>query len=351
MSPFCHSLLSARASSQYRSDSLPPLTDQLGSVKLRNPIEQHMFGHGGLFRQQNIEKRRIFSVREWAELCSKDDRRAPGADSVDLRHARRAAPPPPPKSRAKRGERTRGDSIKADFAGPVPVPVLDKVDDAVTSKTETVPKSPNTPPLDGDSKISTPPVVADLSPADPQSEQPADVASLPTPERSREEESDDDGQDSKPQQAKAKRKWQTREMREAHLAERAAADAIFLKSFNPKTDWLPPHTRPEDYTPEFCRTLERQYWRNCGFGTPAMYGADMEGCILSNHFISSRLTKSFRLSIHESNQVLERCSPTISTKPPHSKFVKRPSRGEYAIPLLRHVASDFRVARRRYGSI
>ena len=248
-----------------------------------------MFGHGGLFRQQNIEKRRVFSEREWAELCSKDDRRAPGADSVDLRHARRAAPPPPPKSRAKRGERTRGgDSIKAEFAGPVPVPVLDKVDNAVTSQTETVPKSPNTPPLDGDSKISTPPVVADLSPTDPQSEQPADVASLPTPERSREEEeSDDDGQDSKPQQVKAKRKWQTREMREAHLAERAAADAVFLKSFNPKTDWLPPHTRPEDYTPEFCRTLERQYWRNCGFGTPAMYGADMEGCILSNHFISS----------------------------------------------------------------
>lgn len=264
------------------SDSLPPLTDQLASVKLKSPIEQHMFGHGGLFRQQNIEKRRVFSVREWAELCNKDDRRAPGADSVDLRHARRAAPPPPPKSRAKRGERTRGDGIKAEFAGPVAVPVLDKVvDNAVAS--DTVPKSPNTPPLDGDSKISIPPADAGLSPADPQSEQPADVASLPTPERSREEEeSDDDGQDEKPQHAKAKRKWQTREMREAHLAERAAADAIFLKSFNPKTDWLPPHTRLEDYTPEFCKTLERQYWRNCGFGTPAMYGADMEGSLFTD---------------------------------------------------------------------
>ena len=280
-------MLRVRASSQYRTDALPPLTDKLASVKLRNPIEQHMFGHGGLFRQQNIEKRRVFSVREWAELCNKDDRRAPGADSIDLRHARRAAPPPPPKSRAKRGEKARGDVANAELAGPVPVPINDNVVDNTVANS-TVPKSPNTPPLDGDSKTSIPPTDADPSPGDSQSEQPTDVASLPTPERSREEEeSDDDGQDGKPQQPKAKRKWQTREMREAHLAERAAADAIFLKSFNTKTDWLPPSTRIEDYTPEFCRTLERQYWRNCGFGTPAMYGADMEGCILSHHFFLS----------------------------------------------------------------
>ena len=269
-------MLRVYASSRYRTDALPPLTDQLASVKLKNPIEQHMFGHGGLFRQQNVEKRRVFSVREWAELCSKDDRRAPGVDSIDLRHARRAAPPPPPKSRAKKADRTR-DVTKAELAGPVPVPVLDKVDG-------TVPKSPNTLPLDGDSKVSIP--LADPSPDDPQSEQPTDVASLPTPERSREDdESDDDGHGNKPQKVKAKRKWQTREMREAHLAERAAADAIFFKSFNPRTDWLPPDTRPGDYTPEFCKMLERQYWRNCGFGTPAMYGADMEGCIPSHHFI------------------------------------------------------------------
>jgi len=230
-----------------------------------------MLGHGGLFRQQNVEKRRVYSVREWAELCNKEDRRPPGVDDIDLRHARRAAPPPPPKSRAKRGERTRGDATKTESAGPVPVIV--KVDDTISS---TVPKSPNTPPLYGDSNAPIP--SADPSPSDPQSALPIDVSSLPTPERLKEEEeSDDEGQDGKPQKVKAKRKWQTREMREAHLAERAAADAIFLKSFNPKTDWLPPNTRAEDYTPEFCRILERQYWRNCGFGTPAMYGADMEG--------------------------------------------------------------------------
>jgi hypothetical protein len=120
-----------------------------------------------------------------------------------------------------------------------------------------------------------------LSACDPLLEHPTNVSSLPTPERLKEEEEentdDDDGREDKPQTAKPKRKWQTREMREAHLAERAAADAAFLKSFNPRIDWLPPNTTSEDYTPEFCKDLERRYWRNCGFGSPAMYGADLEG--------------------------------------------------------------------------
>jgi hypothetical protein len=211
-----------------------------------------MLGHGGLFRQQNVEKRRVFSVREWAELCNKEDRRAPGVDDIGLHHARRNAPPPPPKTRAKKGERSKPDVTKAAAAGPVSTPEVDNPNPTSNGDVPTPPKSPSN---SGDS--------------------------LPTPERLKEEEEentdDDEGRESKHQATKPKRKWQTREMREAHLAERAAADAAFLKSFNPQTDWLPPNTRSQDYTPEFCKDLERRFWRNCGFGTPAMYGADMEG--------------------------------------------------------------------------
>ncbi|KAH9986867.1 JmjC domain, hydroxylase-domain-containing protein [Russula vinacea] len=254
------------------SDSLPPLNPQLANVKLRNPIEQHMLGHGGLFRQQNVEKRRVFSVREWAELCSKEDRRAPSVDDVGLHYARRAAPPPPPKTRAKRA---KPDVTKAAAAGPVSTPVIDNGD---------VPTSPKSSINDEDLKASSSPV--NVSTCDPLLEQPTNVSSLPTPERLKEEEEentdDDDGREDKPQTAKPKRKWQTREMREAHLAERAAADAAFLTSFNPRVDWLPPNTTSEDYTPEFCKDLERRYWRNCGFGSPAMYGADLEGSLFTD---------------------------------------------------------------------
>jgi hypothetical protein len=142
-----------------------------------------------------------------------------------------------------------------------------------------VPTPPKSPSNDGDLKVPNSP--ENSSSCEPLLEHSTNVSSLPTPERLKEEEEentdDDEGHESKPQTAKPKRKWQTREMREAHLAERAAADASFLKSFNPRTDWLPPNTRSEDYTPEFCKDLERRFWRNCGFGSPAMYGADMEG--------------------------------------------------------------------------
>ena len=49
----------------------------LRNVKVSHPIEQNMDGIGGLFRQRNIEKRRVFSVREWVELCTSADHRTP----------------------------------------------------------------------------------------------------------------------------------------------------------------------------------------------------------------------------------------------------------------------------------
>jgi hypothetical protein len=66
-----------------------------------------------------------------------------------------------------------------------------------------------------------------------------DVLPLPTPERFREEGEnieDDEEHGDKPQSAKPKRKWQTREIGEAHLTERATIDAVFMETFNPHTD-------------------------------------------------------------------------------------------------------------------
>ncbi|KAI0259156.1 JmjC domain, hydroxylase-domain-containing protein [Gloeopeniophorella convolvens] len=243
------------------TESLPPLANQLAGVKLKNPIEQHMIGHGGLFRQQNVEKRRVFSVREWAELCNKEDRRAPSVNDVGLHHTRRALPP---RTRTKRGER-KPDVTKAASSGPAPAPVIAGPDNATSSANGVT--SPGTLPETG-SKSPNP--TADSAGA--QAEQSAEE----------EEGSDEEVHDDKPQKTKPKRKWLSREVREAHLAQRAAADAAFLESFDPRTDWLPPDTTAADYTPEFCKDLERQYWRNCGFGTPAMYGADMEGSLFTD---------------------------------------------------------------------
>ncbi|KAF8526863.1 hypothetical protein BU17DRAFT_61846 [Hysterangium stoloniferum] len=50
----------------------------------------------------------------------------------------------------------------------------------------------------------------------------------------------------------------------------------FLTTFDPHNDWLPKDMKPGDYTPEFGRMLKRMYWRSCGFGKVAWYGADMK---------------------------------------------------------------------------
>ena len=44
-----------------------------------------MPGRSCLYRQQNIEKRKVMSVRERSELCAKDDLRAAGVDDVELK--------------------------------------------------------------------------------------------------------------------------------------------------------------------------------------------------------------------------------------------------------------------------
>jgi hypothetical protein len=63
---------------------------------------------------------------------------------------------------------------------------------------------------------------------------------------------------------------------------KVAQDGAFMETFDPMTGWLPPGASPDDYTPDFCRMLERLYWRSCGIGKPALYGADMAGSLFDS---------------------------------------------------------------------
>jgi hypothetical protein len=217
---------------------VPSIKPQLKEVKIKTPIEQHMLGSGGLFRQQNMEKRKVMSVREWVELCTKEEYRAPAVHEVGLEsrslHAR--APLPRPR-RAKKKETSNHE--------PEPSIKEEPIDDQVSS----VPSPPS-------SNGAASPVVGTPVPSTKSGKQ-AKNATKPAP--------------------KAKRVAQSREVRQANLAERAARDDEFLETFEPDQDWLPHNASPEDYTPEFCQKLERHYWRNCGLGRAPWYGADTQG--------------------------------------------------------------------------
>lgn len=283
-------------------DALPALNPQLAHVKLKNPIEQQMMGRAGLFRQQNIEKRKIMSVREWAELCARDELRAPGVDDIGL-HAR--ATNGTAKSRSRRGRKTR-DPETAEPEMTPSVMVKEEDEDHVgvsigpIVQDETITKTVASPPHS--SAGTTPaPVSHDAEPnpthdktrparkhaGSPSGSHEPGAPHSPSgdddPSTAREE--DDEEAEERPK-IRGRRNAQTKEAREAAMAERAAKDEAFLENFDPHSDWLPPNTTSFDYTPEFCKELERRYWRNCGLGRPAWYGADMQGSLFTEETTS-----------------------------------------------------------------
>ena len=169
------------------------------------------------------------------------------------------------------------------------------------------------------------------------------------------EEDEEDVQDDKPKR-KMKRS-QTREAREASLAERAAKDLAFLETFNPHKDWLPSKMSPDDYTPDFCKELERRFWRNCGLGKPAWYGADMQGSlpILARRCGLRRLNAAClfvsRFSFYRRDNIMECCMSSLCLIASSSCLFQRSTRRQYPVPLLRHVASYIRLARGGHGFV
>ncbi|KAJ4483754.1 jumonji superfamily protein [Lentinula aciculospora] len=209
------------------SNALPSVKEQLSSVQIKTPIEQLMLGQTGLFRQQNMEKRRTMSVREWAEFCSQPEYRAPSVDEIGT-HARTTV-----KAKTRKTRKSR-----------------------VTAKAEV-----NDPDLANQVHIKEEPV-------DGLAHDHVSLLHSATPV------GDED--------AKPKVKNGRRQQPKLTEAEKLERDASFLETFDPNTDWLPFNTQPEDYTPEFCAKLERHYWRNLGLGKAPWYGADTQGSLYTD---------------------------------------------------------------------
>ncbi|KAG8972313.1 hypothetical protein FRC05_010155 [Tulasnella sp. 425] len=213
------------------SNALPPVNPLLPDLKLRNPIEQHMLGQSGLFRQSNVEKRRTLSLKDWAELCNKPELRAKPIKNgeVQTRVLRATPKKPTRKSRKVKEEPKEEDIVEQSTALP------DEDDDAgqATKKTH----SPNV------------------------------TSNYPTPQATPKNDVPE-----KPEESNAAT---------APAAPEVTEDPFFA-SFDPKSSWLPEETHPEDYTPDACRELERLFWRTCGLGTPPLYGADMAGSLFTD---------------------------------------------------------------------
>lgn len=58
-------------------DSLPALDETIKAIKIKNPIVQHISGHAGHFRQQNIEKQKSYNIAQWKYLSEQPDYQPP----------------------------------------------------------------------------------------------------------------------------------------------------------------------------------------------------------------------------------------------------------------------------------
>ena len=258
-----------------------------------------MLGQGGLFQQQNIEKRKTLSVREWAELCARDELRAPGVDEVGL-HAR--ANNAGARSRTRRATSRRSVTANANMAagaggsaresetaepdgrhagatvkreeGEERVPP-ECVDPA--SALLSPPHSNRTSPVENGERVASGSRVKASSGRHPMAQEEEEGSEEEVAGPVDEEVKPPVDEEVKPNVQRKVRTTRAREAREARLAEVADKDRQFLESFDPHTSWLPPNTQASSYTTEFCKELERRYWRNCGFGRPPWYGADMQG--------------------------------------------------------------------------
>ena len=181
---------------------------------------------------------------EWSELCAKDELRAPAVDDVELK----AAADSVGERRTRRRKRSAAEDtvqiVKEEHEHEELVSLEASPDINAEEVERTVPPHA---PIDEDD--------ADLSQYCSSPSTAADPTLAP----------------------KNSRAGQLTQECEASKARHAHKDEGFLGDFDPQSDWLPPNTTSHDYTPEFCLNLDRRYWRNCGLGRLAWYGADTVG--------------------------------------------------------------------------
>ncbi|KAF9583734.1 hypothetical protein BGW38_008711 [Lunasporangiospora selenospora] len=270
------------------TESLPDLSQRLASVKIKTPIIQHIRGTKGIYTQTNIESRKSYSVSEFKALSQDSDHRPPSRKGVP--HG-----PPDPLPRRKRNRKpavslqmdtdvpSQSDSAPltpthastADAAASFPSQE-DSPDGLVPSSTTTSANhSPDQVSLDMMSSVgSTGPrkhfLRRPTSPT-PTSRRPTTLDTLPSlvPESRMDVDVAQISAAVANAQENAKQKKTTTSTSATSSAAAAPTEPEKLESV---ADFKVVHG--EDYTVDYCKELERNYWRNLTFVQP-MYGADM----------------------------------------------------------------------------
>jgi hypothetical protein len=229
-----------------RSDALPPLGDKVRDIKIKNPIEQHIAGSSGEYRQTNIQKQRTYNLPEWRHLCECSNHQPPAR-----RGERRTVQTQPAPTRRSTRSRKKEAEVKLD----------EDPDDAQLEKA-----SPPTP--------ESPEKLDDATPEPSFGRQPrmsARVEETPAPET--------ETIGGRQPRKSARRKTAKERAVDRELADEAAYDGFDYRIND-----------ADKYTAEHCVELEKAYWRTLTYNSP-LYGADMPGSLFDESTTSWNVAK------------------------------------------------------------
>ncbi|KAF9989726.1 hypothetical protein BGZ75_005254 [Mortierella antarctica] len=262
--------------------ALPDLSERLASVRIKTPIIQHIRGTKGTYTQTNIESRKSYSVAEFKALSQDSDHRPP---------SRKGAPhgPADPLPRRKRNRKPAGAvqpamvPVETDSIPTTPTHNPDTAEHFMTqdspdalvpsSATASVNHSPDQPSQAtlGPDNLARGHFLRRASSPSPTSRRPTIQDSLSSfvPETK---------DDIAPAATNSNggSNGNSNKQKEAKAAEQEKIEP-------PMTDYKIEHG--EDYTVEYCKEVERNYWRNLTFVQP-MYGADMSGSLFDERTTS-----------------------------------------------------------------
>ncbi|KAI8359286.1 JmjC domain, hydroxylase-domain-containing protein [Mortierella sp. GBAus27b] len=255
--------------------ALPDLSERLAQVRIKTPIIQHIRGTKGIYTQTNIESRKTYTAAEFKALSLDSDHRppsrkgAPHGPADPLPRRKRNRKPAPLKTDSSSSATTPPEPMETDSLPASPTRQHDMADeylghddyspDAVvpsSSATSSANHSPDQPSQMLRKRFLRRPTSP--SPSSRRSG-PQDLLSLLVPVA---KEGVDVAAGNKGNNNQNKPK-------DAKPVEEE-------KQEPPMTDYKVEHG--EDYTVEYCKELERNYWRNLTFVQP-MYGADMSGSL------------------------------------------------------------------------
>ncbi|KAF8468304.1 hypothetical protein BDZ91DRAFT_793174 [Kalaharituber pfeilii] len=224
-------------------DALPRLDEKIKDIKIKNPIVQHINGNAGMYRQENVEKQRTYSLPEWRKLCEAADHQPPARRGERrLNQAPKVQRGMGPRSRAKlKNEEPSERKETMHNASQVP-------DSPLRIKDEDELDDEGTPAPDTDSHGRQP--------------RKSGITTEPTT-------------DSKGRQPRNRR----RRLKDEDYVDDSIWENFDYRIFN-----------AEEYTPERCEELEKAYWRTLTYNNP-LYGADMPGSLFDDSTTSWNVAK------------------------------------------------------------